>query len=191
MDPIWAARLGLGDEAGALAVRHAKTFNRFRYGGWDSHNSSVFPDGLSVVPYLDGAGVSAFAVNEMLLQSHNGLVRVLPAVPKTWSGIFQLRAEGGFLVAADFQAGRPCFVELRSLLGKPCRVANPWPDACIVRNGTPTVQRSSERTIAFKTTPGATYVLEPADAPLSTYRAAPIEDKPKQTPGLLGRDAAP
>ncbi len=96
LDAIWAARLGLGKEAGKLLAEHAIRYNRFRYGGWDSSNSSVFPDGLSVVPYTDGAGLSAFGVNEVLLQSHNGLIRVLPAVPKTWSGSVSSSQRGLF-----------------------------------------------------------------------------------------------
>lgn len=63
LDAIWAARLGLGEQACQLLAEHAVRYNRFRYGGWDSSNSSVFPDGLSVVPYTDGAGLSAFGVN--------------------------------------------------------------------------------------------------------------------------------
>ncbi|MBN1341815.1 MAG: hypothetical protein JXQ73_04005 [Phycisphaerae bacterium] len=188
MDPIWAARLGLGETACDLAARHAKQFNRFRYGGWDSHNSSVFPGGLAVVPYLDGAGVSAFALQEILLQSHNDLIRVAPAVAKSWSGIFRLRAEGGFMVGADLLDGRSRFVEIESLLGKTCRIANPWTGVCVVSQGKDEVLRSDTPTIQFDTRQGERYLLTPAEIPLTHYQPAPITDQPNKSPGLPGRD---
>ena len=188
LDAIWAARLGLGDEACKLLGEHAVRYNRFRYGGWDSSNSSVFPGGLSVVPYTDGAGLSAFGVNQVLLQSHNGLIRVLPAVSKNWSGLFQLRAEGGFLVAAEFVQGDPRVVEVRSLLGNKCRIENPWNDTCVVRRADRVVLRGDASTVEFETQAGQIYVLEPAARPLSDFETAPIQDAPNQRPGLPGRN---
>jgi hypothetical protein len=187
MDALWAARLGLGEEACNLLAEHAVRYNRFRYGGWDSSNSSVFPDGLSVVPYTDGAGLSAFGVQEVLLQSHNGLIRVLPAVAGTWSGVFRLRAEGGFLVAADFARGEARLVEVESLLGRKCGIENPWDEACVVHSADRIVVRSKDRVVEFETVPGRVYVLTPAGRPLSDYAPAPRDDTPNQQPGLPGR----
>ena len=161
LDAVWAARLGLHEQAGRLLAEHAVRYNRFRYGGWDSSNSSVFPDGLSVVPYMDGAGLSAFGVNEVLLQSHGGLIRVLPAVPDGWSGIFRLRAEGSFLVAADFAEGKPRFVEVISLGGRKCRIRNPWNAACVVRRGGRIVLSTDDPIIEFDTAATTRYLLEP------------------------------
>jgi len=189
LDAIWAARLGLGDEACRLLREHAVRYNRFRYGGWDSSNSSVFADGLSVVPYMDGAGLSAFGVNESLLQSHNGLIRVLPAVSNSWSGAFRLRAEGGFLVAADFVEGSARLVEVQSLLGKKCRIQNPWSETCMVRGTDEVVRRSDASTIEFETRAAAVYLLERASRPLSDYKPTPVSDAPNHRPGLPGRDA--
>jgi hypothetical protein len=188
LDAVWAARLGLADEACRLLAEHAVRYSRFRYGGWDSGNSSVFPDGLSVVPYTDGAGLSAFGVNEVLLQSHNGLVRVLPAVSQQWSGVFRLRAEGGFLVAADFAQGIPRLVEIKSLLGKRCSIQNPWQDVCVVQSDDQTVVRSDDRMLEFDTQVGRVYHLTPAGRPLSDYKPVPLYNTPNEKPGLPGRD---
>ncbi|MFV2069226.1 MAG: glycoside hydrolase family 95-like protein [Pirellulales bacterium] len=188
LDAIWAARLGLGEEAGKLLVEHADRYNRFRYGGWDSSNSSVFPGGLSVVPYTDGGGLSAFGVNEGLLQSHNGLIRVLPAVPETWSGIFRLRAEGGFLVAADFTQGSVRRAEVQSLMGRRCRIQNPWNETCVVRTGDHVLLRSDDCVVEFDTQAGHVYLLTPAGRPLSDDTPTRIKDTPNQQPGLPGRD---
>ncbi|MFV2069404.1 MAG: DUF5703 domain-containing protein [Pirellulales bacterium] len=188
MDAIWAARLGLADEACDLLVAHAEKYNRFRYGGWDSGNSTVFPDGLAVAPYLDAGGVSAFALSEILLQSHNNLIRIAPALAKTWSGIFRLRAEGGFLVAADVQNGGARFVEITSLFGERCRLANPWKTECVVRDKKRTLVRTADSEVVFDTRAGGTYLIESAARPVAEMEPAVIDDEPNQNPGLPGRD---
>ena len=187
MDAIWAARLGLRDQACELLSQHATRYNRFRYGGWDSNDSNVFPDRLSVVPFTDAGGLSAFALNEILLQSHNGIIRIAPAVAMNWSGIFQLRAESGFLVAADFQGQNVRFAEIQSISGKECIIENPWQSECIVREGDKVVIRSVASTIRFKTQPGGIYIIEQAGNPLSKYCPAAINSQPNQSPGLPGR----
>jgi len=126
LDAVWAARLGLADEAARLLGEHAQQYHRFPYGGWDSSNSSVWPGGLSACPYVDGAGLSAFCLQEMLLQSHEGAIRVLPATPRTWSGLFRFRARGGFLVSACFSEGVPVFVEIENIAGRPLAIYHPW-----------------------------------------------------------------
>jgi len=162
MDPIWAARLGLGDEASKLLAEHAKRYNRFRYGGWTSNDSQVFPDRLSVAPFLDAGGLSAFGLQECLLQSHNGLIRLIPAVAADWSGEFELRAEGGFLVQATFQPGRQVGpVRITSRLGRPCVIANPYASQCVVRTADRIVSKSDARMIRFETEPGDVHILRP------------------------------
>lgn len=72
--------------------------------------------------------ILATTVNEMLLQSHNGIIRVLPAVPKSWSPSFTLRARGGFMVSATGEKNNKTkFIIIKSLIGNNCRLANPWP----------------------------------------------------------------
>jgi len=52
---------------------------------------------------LEGNYAFAAGVQEMLLQSHGGVVRVLPAIPKDWKELSfkDLRAEGAFLVSVE------------------------------------------------------------------------------------------
>ena len=147
----------------------------------------MFPDGLSVAPYMDGGGLSALGVNEVLLQSHNGLIRVLPAASRSWSGQFRLRTEGSFLVAVDFERGSARLVEVRSLHGGNCRIQNPWNETCTVCTPDRVVARSNARVIEFSTQRGCVYVLSPDSRPLSGYSPAPIEDQANQQAGLPGR----
>ena len=160
LDALWAARLGLKREAPRLLEEHARKFNRFRYGGWTSNDSRVYPGGLSVTPFLDAGGASAIALQETLLQSHGGLLRILPAASPDWSGAFRLRAEGGFLVSVEFAQGRARKVEISSLLGRECVLENPWPGRlCGVRGEGRTVLRSRARRLRFQTVPEGTYSI--------------------------------
>jgi hypothetical protein len=161
LDALWAARLGRREQACKLLAQHAERFQRYRYGGWTSNDSRVFPGGLSAAPFLDAGGLSACGLQEILLQSHRGLLRIVPAVAKDWSGIFRLRAEGGFLVAASFQPGRVQWVEVESLLGQPCAMANPWPGPWVVRDGFRILAQGNDCTIRFDTTSGRSYRIVP------------------------------
>lgn len=162
MDAIWAARLGLRDQACQLLAQHAERFQRFRYGGWTSNDSRVFPGGLSSTPFLDAGGLSAVAMNEILLQSHGGVIHIAPAAAKSWSGMFRLRAEGGFLVAADFRDGEVRLAEVRSLWGGNCVVANPWQGDWIVRERGQILARGKESLIRFVTKREGVYLIEKA-----------------------------
>jgi alpha-L-fucosidase 2 len=161
LDPIWAARLGMGEEAGKLIAEHCRQYQRFRYGGWTSNDSHVFPEGLSSTPFMDAGGLNAYALQEMLLQTVDGVVRVAPAIPAAWSGSFRLRTEGGFVVFARFEAGRATRVEVQSVLGRECRIANPFAGPAIVRASGRMVMQSADAELRFKTRRGATYIVQP------------------------------
>jgi hypothetical protein len=194
MDAIWAARLGLKDEACSLLVEHARRFNTFPFGGWELRHPRPIPrEGPAVPPFLDGGGCSATAFQEILLQSHGGIIRVAPALSDKWDGVFQLRAEGGFLVGADLHRGSPSLIEVRSLFGKRCRIANPWKSGCTVQQGSSAIRKTKKDIVEFDTVAGETYLLEPARKPAQACVVLPVEARFNVTKGyvhhgLPGRD---
>ena len=72
-------------------------------------------------------GFSVF-LNEMLLQSHDGVLRVFPAVPASEANacFHSLRAQGGFLVTAERRKNLVQYVLVQSLVGQPLRLLNPF-----------------------------------------------------------------
>jgi alpha-L-fucosidase 2 len=77
----------------------------------------------------------------MLLQSHEGEINLLPALPSAWpsGSVSGLRARGGFVVDLAWQGGNLTKVRVVSTAGQPC------------------VLRYRQNRVTFPTRSGATY----------------------------------
>ena len=101
-------------------------------------------------------------LQEMLLQSWDGVIRPFPAWAKSVDAAFtSLRAEGAFLVSAELRAGAVQNLRIESEKGFDCTVQNPWPGSAvrIIRDGRPGEMLSGHH-VNFKTTPGETVGIE-------------------------------
>ena len=72
------------------------------------------------------------AVNEMLLQSHNGKIRLFSAVPNDWSASFRLAAAGGFIINAECEEGIVQWFSVESMCNGECVVVSPWKDKDVI-----------------------------------------------------------
>ncbi len=100
-------------------------------------------------------------VNECLLQSHDGTLRLFPNWPSDRRAEFRtLRAVGAFLVSASLANGTVEWVEIGSEAGATLRLRNPWscPVRC-VRAGTEV--RLIGEVLEVATTRGETVVFSP------------------------------
>ena len=142
----------------------AKALENVRYAMNNYTTGSLFSI-CSNALQVDGAlGLSA-AVAEMLLQSQNGEIEFLPALPREWprGEVRGLRARGGFEVDLKWQDGRLRRVTILSTVGGPCRVRLPFPMS-ITHAGQMVAPSSGPDpgVVEFKTQAGRTYVLSQA-----------------------------
>ncbi len=77
---------------------------------------------------LEGNFASAAGLQEMLLQSYSGILRLFPAVPASWQDtqFESLRAEGAFLVSAERKGGKNLRVSILAEKAGTCTLENPF-----------------------------------------------------------------
>ena len=116
--------------------------------------------------YYGGGGIENcggfLAIDEMLLQSHDGVLRLFPDWPRDQNARFgTFRAVGAFLVSAELKNGVIGDVRIVSEKGRDCTIVNPWPGQTvhIVRNGKAQESVTGER-FTLKTAVGETVELE-------------------------------
>jgi alpha-L-fucosidase 2 len=161
--PLVLARLGLGAELERVLARWAERWQYYcngfgHYGPRDVFKAdaalrfrttlvkdAAAPDApkfpFPAWPFrhmgMESMSVLSAAMNEALLQSHDGTIRVAPACRAKQAARFTLHAAGGFVVSAEIRDGRPLWVHVESRVGGALRVASPWPACHVTRNGRP------------------------------------------------------
>ena len=86
-----------------------------------SRGGGTYPNLFDAHPpfQIDGNFGGSAGVVEMLLQSHEGFIHLLPALPDAWAegSVNGLVARGGFEVSMDWSKGQPVKVEVKARKG--------------------------------------------------------------------------
>jgi len=119
---------------------------------WRPSNLTVFQGGGGI----ETSG-SIEALDSMLLQHEDSVLRVFPDWPSTMDASFtRLRAKGAFLVSSEQREGKVTAIDILSEQGGPLTIQSPWKTSTIHVNGRPVKTDESGR-ITLTTTRGDSY----------------------------------
>lgn len=112
---------------------------------------------------LEGNFAFAAGIQEMLLQSHTGVIRVFPAIPAGWREVSfdRLRAMGAFLVSAVKEEGEVRSVRIYPEQGGICRIASPFGNRPVKVDGQEGPVSNENGLLSFATRKGETVMLSP------------------------------
>lgn len=100
-------------------------------------------------------------INEMLMQSHEGVIRPFPCWNRNSPASFEnLRADGAFLVTSELKNGQIISLKIRSLNGRHCTVDCPEIKTVIKESDKTAVPFTRNAgTVSFETQAGETYIM--------------------------------
>ena len=121
---LWAHLLD-GNHANKLIKDQLTLVNPVNSG----HNGGTYPNMFDAHPpfQIDGNFGCTSGITEMLLQTQNGAIDILPALPDEWQNgsISGLRAYGGFEVSITWKDNKAQKITIVSKLGGNCRIRLP------------------------------------------------------------------
>lgn len=151
---IWVSMMWLRLGEGQQAYRHHQY--QLQYG--------LYPNFFSRSFQLDGVFGSTAVVAEMLLQSHDNQLHLLPALPKSWpeGWVKGLRGRGNFETEIQWKNGRLTTARILSNKGLVCRL-KPGLPVKVTLNGQPVPTKSDRQGgIEFATRAGKVYDIKAA-----------------------------
>jgi alpha-L-fucosidase 2 len=130
-------------------------------------------------PCIETPLSGAAALNDMLLTSWGGKIRVFPGAPAAWHDItiHNLRAQGAFLVSAVRKNSQIQFIRITSLAGEPCRLVTNMPSPA---GPGVTIRKLVEREYELDLKKGQTVVLTPNGVPAETVISAVASQKERE-----------
>jgi hypothetical protein len=126
---------------------------------------------------MEAMSVLACAMNESLLQSHDGILNIAPSCSSKAQCRFTLHACGGFIVSAEIETGKPCWISIKSVLGQRCRVKNPWQNAFLFSSKGRMLLASDSNEFEFDTRKDQVYTIVPRKQIMKKWCAEVIKYK--------------
>jgi hypothetical protein len=168
--PLIRARLGRLDlEWFKREVRYCLTPNgvandRVRQIGGRYRDSTDYDFMMRMGVWTENLSLPA-VLNECLLQSYSGVIRLFPNTTRLGRARFQnLRAAGAFLISAAWDGKAVSDVTILSEKGANLRLASPWGTAEVrvarTQDNQPVTVRNEGQILLFQTEPGGRYRVE-------------------------------
>lgn len=134
---------------------------------------------------LEGTGVIE-AINSMLMQSHENVLRLFPVWPEKDAKFTRMRGFGAFLVDSEIKSGVVQYVDIYSEKGKDITVLNPWEgkELIITMDGKAVDTIKNGDRYTFSTETGKTYIAKPEGG-----LPDPIEPTPEPEPIVTTKSA--
>ncbi|MGA2229309.1 MAG: glycoside hydrolase family 95 protein, partial [Tepidisphaeraceae bacterium] len=130
-----------------------------------SNNAGTYANMFDARPPLqvDGNLAATAAIAEMLLQSQNGEIHLLPALPKAWpaGSVTGLRARGGFVVDETWANGAIVSATIHATVGETCRV-RAGSALSLLDPGSPALRNPGPNVVEFDALAGQAYRVGPA-----------------------------
>lgn len=143
---------------------------------------------------MEPGGVLACAMNESMLQSYDGVIRVAPAIPAEKTCRFTLHATGGFVVSAQITRGHVDWINVRSLRGEKLKICLPWENVSLFRNMQHSDIVESDIT-SVETNKDEMLLFTPTDIDIDDWQIENIEpvqsNSPKQHRSKMARLGLP
>ena len=110
---------------------------------------------------VEGALGASAGITEMIIQSHEGVIELLPAVPNAWSsGEFEgVCVRGGFELNIAWKDKKITSLEIKSKAGKTCKILAQGNFKVMNDKTEIKTKRNKDGSLQFETTEGKTYQL--------------------------------
>ena len=183
-DPLYAARLGLGEEVANNLRLLTQAYQ-------------VYPSGLSALkgspgqePYIEQSAVLTAALNDALVQDYDGLLRIAPAVPSDWDLDGTVFIQHQSQVHVQVHQGIPVTVVVDAGADYSLKVRNPWPGQTLVvldQSGKQVIDATAADSFSFNVKRGSAYIIQRASQPISSLAFAPVSGRPASVARHLHR----
>ena len=122
---------------------------------------------------IDGNFGCAAGIAEMMLQSHDGAVHVLPSVPDRWKDgkVSGLVARGGFVVDIEWKDGKVTVLKVKSELGGNLRIRTA--DELVMKNGSALAEAAGVNPNPYFAVPDVAEPIVSKDAKLEVEPVEP------------------